>query len=478
MLLKDKALQGVKWDSLATGIIAGGSLLQIFLLVRFIDKSDFGQMAMINVVIAFAIVFLDFGVSSGIIHKQKIADEELSTLYWLSIIIGAFFSILFYFSSEIIAGFYAEPELDYLIKVVSSLFFIQSFGVQYRVLLTKKLQFKLLSKINLWIFLCSFLTTITLAIFHFGVMSLIVGRLTKAILESLLLMRFGRNCFNLSIRINTTEISYFIWFGSFQMGERFLNFFNRQVDLILIGKFLGSEALGVYDVIKRLLSRPYQLVNPIINKISFPVLSIIQNDDIKVKNYYLKQLNYICTLNFSIYLFLFFNASLILALILGPEWVAYQDLFMLMALYFLIYSSGNPVGTLLLSRGMPALGFYWNLVTMIMISSFVYLGSHYGLQGIATALLMAQCILFIPNYVFLVNKAVKIPYQAYFGALGVPFMLAIIVGSISYFVSQFLLFSPFLNLFILTILALIAFILFTMRFNRDFVNDFKLLFRQ
>lgn len=477
MLLKDRALRGVKWESLAMGIIVGGGLLQLFLLVRFIDKSDFGQMAMINVVIAFAIVFLDFGVSSGIIHKQKIEDEELSTLYWLSIIIGAFFSILFYFSSGIIAGFYAEPELNYLIKVASFLFLIQSFGTQYRVLLTKDLQFKLLSKINLWVFLCSFLTTIALAIFHFGVMSLIIGRLAKAILESLLLMRFGRNCFNLSIRINTREISYFIWFGSFQMGERFLNFFNRQVDLILIGKFLGAEALGVYDVIKRLLSRPYQLINPIINKISFPVLSIVQDDDIKVKNYYLKQLNYICTLNFSIYLFLFFNASQVLELILGPEWVAYQDLFMLMALYFLIYSSGNPVGTLLLSRGLPALGFYWNLVTMIMISSFVFFGLNYGLKGTATALLIAQCILFIPNYIFLVNKAVKIPYQVYFGALGVPFMLAIVVGCISYFVSQFLLFSPLLNLCILTILALMIFILLTMRFNRSFISDFKLLFQ-
>lgn len=478
MELKEKAFHGVRWNTIATGVIASGSIIQIFILVRFIEKSDFGLMAMINVVIAFASTFLDFGISSGVIHKQIISDEQLSTLYFFALILGFSFTLLLFGSSPAIANFYREPALEYLLRMLSVLFFVQSIGLQFNVLLTKGLQFELLAKINMLVFVVSFLVTVSLAISGFGVLSLVIGRLIYALLESTLLVFFGRYTFSLKWCMNMRDIQYFLKFGSYQMGERLFNFFNRQIDVILIGKFLGAESLGVYDIIKRLLKRPLQLINPIINDVSFPLMSSVQDDAKKVGAFYLKQLNYICTFNFAIYLFLFFNAEQVLHFLFGLDWGEYKWVFMIMSLYFLIYASGNPVGTLLLARGRPELGFYWNAVTVILISSFVYLGIGGGLEGVAVALLFMQCLLIIPNYVFLVNKAVPIEFKTYFLNLGQPFLLACMLGAISCFCNERLHFSMHFNLMILSSISIVVFLILNFIFNRPFFNDLKSLLLQ
>lgn len=477
MELKEKAFHGVRWNTIATGVIASGSIIQIFILVRFIEKSDFGLMAMINVVIAFTSTFLDFGISSGVIHKQNISDGQLSTLYFFALIMGFSFTIMLFVLSPAVAIFYREPALEYLLRILSVLFVIQSIGLQFNVLLTKGLQFELLAKINMLVFVVSFLVTVSLAISGFGVLSLVIGRLIYALLESTLLVFFGRHTFSLKWCMNMRDIQYFLRFGSYQMGERLFNFFNRQIDVILIGKLLGAESLGVYDIIKRLLKRPLQLINPIINDVSFPLMSSVQDDAKKVGDFYLKQLNYICTFNFAIYLFLFFNAEQVLHFLFGLDWGEYKWVFMIMSLYFLIYASGNPVGTLLLARGRPELGFYWNAVTVILISSFVYLGIRGGLEGVAVALLFMQCLLIIPNYVFLVNKAVPIEFKTYLFKLGQPFLIALIVGATTFICSKGLHFTPLVNLLFLGGVAMGVFFVLNFLFNRSFIWDMRLLLK-
>lgn len=465
----------MKWETIVTIIIAIGSIIQLFILVRFISKSEFGQMAMINIVIAFSNIFLDFGVSSGIIHKQEVNREQLSSLYWLSILIGSTFTIFLYLGSSQIAFFYNEPALTLLVQLIAPLFFIQSIGLQYQVILKKNLRFKTLSLIRFWAFLCSFVITIVLAVFHVGVLALVLGRLSKSILENALFLKLGRESFLPLFRIRFANISYFLWFGGFQLGERFLNFFNRQMDVILIGKFLGSEALGIYDVLKKILSRPFQMLSAISNGVSFPILSKVQDDERKLAGYYLKHLKYVCCLNFSTYAFFFCNASLILFTLLGPDWMNHTQLFVLMSAYFLIYSSGNPVGSLLLARGLPNLGFYWNFLTAGLILVLLLLGLTYGLQGIAIALLLGQVLLVFPNYALLVNRAVAIPMKRYLNTFVVPSIIGLSVGMASFLFSLFLSGDDILELTLVSSFAIVMFFSLNRHINNSFYQDFKQL---
>ena len=150
MSLKEKTLSGVKWTTFSTVINAIIQLLQIGILARFLDVSDFGLLAIITLVIGFSNMFVDFGISSAIIHNQNITNNQLSTLYWLNVFFSLVIFTIIFFSAPFIADFYDDTRLTELIIYTSLTIIIQAFGKQFFVLFEKKLMFNLLSKIEMF----------------------------------------------------------------------------------------------------------------------------------------------------------------------------------------------------------------------------------------------------------------------------------------------------------------------------------------
>jgi O-antigen/teichoic acid export membrane protein len=150
MSLKQKAIKGIKWTTVSTLTKAIIQLLQLSILARYVEPSAFGLIAIIMVIIGFSQMFMDLGISSAIIHKQNITNEQLSTLYWLNILSAIFVFVLIVFISPFIASFYHESMLTHLIILTSIIIVIQSFGKQFLVLFEKELQFNILAKIDIF----------------------------------------------------------------------------------------------------------------------------------------------------------------------------------------------------------------------------------------------------------------------------------------------------------------------------------------
>ena len=131
MSLKQKAFGAAKWTSFSAVATSVMQLLQIVVLSRFIDKADFGLMAVALFVIGLSQIFMDMGISNAIIHNQKVTKAQINTLFWLNIFAGVAIYITLYISTPFIADFYHSPELVSSIRWTSATYLIIPFGQQF-----------------------------------------------------------------------------------------------------------------------------------------------------------------------------------------------------------------------------------------------------------------------------------------------------------------------------------------------------------
>lgn len=432
-MLKQKAINGVKWTTLTSLVNALLQLLQLIILARFLSVDDFGLMAILMVVIGFSQIFVDFGLSKAIVYKQNISAVQLSTLYWLNILFGlVIFSIILLFTNPI-ANFYHEPQLKQYISLVSITVVIQSFGLQYRALFQKELNFNLLAKIDILSAFISFVTAISLSFLGYGIYALILPVMVMASLKTILLVVFGYKEHKPKLIFNLSEIKEFISFGAYSTGNGIVSTIATQIDVILIGKFLGTESLGLYSVIKELLLRPAELINPIITKVAFPVMSKVNHDINEVKNIYLKLINYVALVNFPIYIASLILASEIISIFLGEKWLSGVYSFQILTIWALIRSIENPIGSLVMAMGKPQIEMFWNMAMMIFMPLVVLISSSFGIHGVAYGNVVAIILLFVPGWYFLVFKLCGATLNEYFSKIFYPLVMSIGIGSIVFF---------------------------------------------
>lgn len=438
MNLKAQAISGVKWTTLSTVITTVLQLLQLAILARFLDPSAFGLMAIVMVVLGFVGAFADLGISNALIHRQDVTKEELSSLYWLNVIAGL---IMFFVTSIIapfIAKFYNEIELTRLIILISLTFIIQSFAQQFSMLLQKELRFREIARIEIVNKIFAFLITVYLAYKGFGVDALVYGALASSLVQTLQFLPIGLREYRPALRFKISEIHSFMSFGMYQMGEKTVNYFNLQIDTLLIGKLLGMEVLGIYNIAKQIVMRPAQVFNPIVTRVTFPAMSKIQNNIPKLKEVYLKTINYLSSINFPVYAFVFVFAQEIVLLMFGPKWHDAVLIIQILSIWAAWRSTGNPMGSLLLARGRADLGFWWNFGLFFYVPVGVWMASHWGLVGVAVGLNIIMATLIYPGWKILVYPLCGAGFWEYHKEILKPAFVVIICGAIVYFATYFL----------------------------------------
>ncbi len=471
MSLKQQALTGIKWTSISSVLIAVIQIAQLSILAHYLEASDFGLMAIVTVIIGFSALFMDLGISASIIHKQDITHIQLSSLYWLNIASGLLIFIIVYSLAPLLASFYDENELVPIVRLLAITFIISGVGNQYAILLQKALKFNVIAKIGIVSSIVGFLVATSLAVNGFGVYSLVYASLATVIVATVINVFIGLKEHRPSFHYHHKEITLMISFGLFQMGERSINYFNSQFDVILIGKLLGTETLGIYSVAKNLSMRPAQIINPIITKVTFPIMAKVQDDTLRLRDIYLKTINYLSSVNFPIYILIAILAEPIILTLFGEKWSESIIILQILSIYSALRATGNPIGSLLLAKGRVDLGFYWNLGLFFLIPLTIYIGSHWGLSSVAYSLLGLIIFLAIPTWYFMVNPLCGTGFKEYFWQILKPLIFAIIGGLFAYGVS--LLFgieNMYLNAGLIAVVMGIVVLVLNVWFNREFVD--------
>jgi O-antigen/teichoic acid export membrane protein len=474
--LKGKASAGVKWTSVAALVSAMSQLLLVIVLARFLDKSDFGVMALALFVINFSQLFIDMGVSNAIIHHGEVNKNQLSSLYWLNVFTGVLIFLSLLLLSPCIATFYEEPKLQSVINLVALTFLIQPFGMQFSVLLQKNLQFKSIAIRDILSKIIGFFVGAIFAYLEYGVYSLVFSTIASALINTIAVLIIGLPFYKPSFHFRYSDVKPFLSFGFFQMGEKMANFFNSQVDSVIIGKFLGVGSLGVYNVAKNLVMRPTQIINPVVTKVAFPVMSRVKDDISKLRKIYIKVIGFLSYINFPIFLFLAFFSEHIVTTLFGNQWLEAIPVLRVLALYFLIRSTGNPLGALQLARGRADWGFYWNIILLIFIPLSIFIGSRWGIIGVCYAFLLVQILLFIPAWYYMVRPLCEVSFYHYLNAFCRPFITSLIPVLILKFGQKYL--EAFVEhnlglLFLELLIYSLLFLIINFMVNRNVFEEFK-----
>jgi len=440
MTLREQTFSGVRWTTVSS---LGRALLQVFqiaILARLLTPADFGLVAVVAALMAILQMFSDAGVSNAIIHYQDITPTELSSLYWLNVGISTLLGLLLALLSPWVSLWYHEAELRPLFMIAALTLFVGALGQQARIVAQKNLRFADLAKVELGAALTGAVVAVALALLGGGAFSLIMGSLAAATSGTLLAWVYLAEGWRPKLALSATEIRRFLRFGAYIIGNNLANAFNSQVDVLLGGRLLGAQAIGLYSVPKDFSSRLAGIINPVVTGVSLPVMAKAQADTTLLKKLYLQMMRMTASVSFPVYVALAVFAGEVVRVLLGPQWQSAVPLLRLLACWALLRSTGNPVGSLLMALGRPDLSFHWNLALLLIMAPAVWLGSQFGLIGMAIAITLVAALLYVPNWYFLVRPLCGANFGEYTVQVAVPLGLSLVSGLIGYLGAQ-----PFVN---------------------------------
>ncbi len=377
MSLKAKVVSGIKWTSLGAVLTTGIQFFQNIVMAHLLNPTDFGQMALVALCVGLLFPVFDFGLSAAVIQSKEINRLQLSTLYWINIFLGFCCSLLLFLAAPFIATFFEDEALKWFLQVAAIHFILVGWGTLYAALIAKNLLFDLQNKIAIAAAILAFITAVLLALNGYGVWSLIFAFLVQNVTTSLLNILAGFRLFRPQFSYQFSAVSKLLNFGSFYAANNIINFLSANLDKIVIGKFLGTEALGLYSLVWNLVLMPVRKLNPIITNVAFPVFSKIQDDPKSVSKYYTQMISSLMVITLPLLLILSLLAEDFLFYWYGEKWMAASMTLSILAFVGILKSFANPGGTLFVAKGWANLLFYWNLVWTIALFASLYLVLEY-----------------------------------------------------------------------------------------------------
>lgn len=415
--LKNQVVSGIKWTTIGTITNAIAALLKVAILARFLDKADFGLMALVTFVMGFMNLFSDMGLTSAILHKQDISKQEYASLYWFNVGFSILLYLLLLLLTPLVSTFYRQPELDILIPLLGLNLLISAIGRIYKTMESKHLLFKKITMFEIVAAILSLLFAVYLAVADYGVLALVYSALLHYVVQNLLYFAYGIRKYGLLLRFRLQETKPFLKIGVYQVGGQVINYFNRDMDILLIGKFFSPDILGGYSLAKQLVSRPAQILNPILVKVASPALARFQDQKVELKNNYLRLVSVVAKINILVYTITIIFAPIIVEIFYGSSFVELATLVRILCLYMILRAIGNPIGSLIIATGKTDLEFIWNCITLLVLPIFIYMGSRIGINGVAWALNLAMLLLFYPSWKMLVYKMTGASFKEYLWAI-------------------------------------------------------------
>ena len=390
MSLVQKVFVGTVWN--VTGQLSRQliSLATIAILARFLSPGDFGLVAMGHTVKALAYVFASVGMGAAIIQRKDLSEDYLSTAYWTTFLAGMIIAAIVAGASPLVAWFFNRSELILIIAVTSVTFALGGISSTHRDLLEKRMQFKQISIIDFIDVCAGSAIAIIMAWKGMGYWSLVVREIAGTFFKIPLYavasgwrprLVFRRNCFR-----------DLFGFSSYVLMSNLLNYFNRNGDNIIIGRFLGATLLGYYDLAYSFMLKPLQYVSSTTSRVLFPALSKIQEDKDSVRRMYLRAIKIISLLTFPMMAGLFLVSSEAILVIYGAQWEPVVPVLQVFCLVGAVQSVTTNVGTVFMSQGRSDLMFK----TTLIISPFIWLsfiiGVRWGIIGVAIGYAIVTCV--------------------------------------------------------------------------------------
>tara|TARA_B100000700_G_C15041478_1_gene855553 strand:- start:315 stop:1763 length:1449 start_codon:yes stop_codon:yes gene_type:complete len=313
-------LENVKWASVSQFFKVIVQIANLVILTRFIKPDDYGLMAISMIFINFGLLLKDQGLSKAIIQKLNLKIEVVNAVFWFGIYASLFVYLIIYFSADLIADFYESEELTVILRTIALIFPIGALGSVHVALLERESKFKLVAFVELSCSIVSFIVAIVLAYLGYGVYALVFQAISYSVLNTLLMILSKSFSISISSSLKLGPIKEVLSFSVNLFLFNVINFFSRNLDNILIGKFLGVISLGTYNLAYRIMQFPLQSITFVFSRALLPVVSKAQNDNKNIERMYLNCVFSIAFLVFPLMIFLTNFGVETVIIFIGEEW--------------------------------------------------------------------------------------------------------------------------------------------------------------
>lgn len=437
MSLAKNTLKGITWSSISQ---FGKQIIQYFttiILASILNPSDFGLIALALIVIGFLNLFKDMGMSAAIIQTDENSEVLYSTVFWANVLIGVLFTIILFITAPLIAQFYNDERIINILRILSPVFLISSISILQKSLFEKKLEFKSLAHIELIAISVGSIVGIGMALTGYGVWSLVFQSISNNLFFSLLI--WFKSEFRPKYVFKFKEIKKIFNYSLNLAGYNLFNYFVRNADYLLIGKFLGKEQLGYYYLAYKIMLYPVQNITGIISRVLFPVYSQIKTDILKFRQVYKEVSNAIAFFTFPLMLGILIVSESFVNTFFGSNWNHHTLILLIMILapVGLMQSVVSTVGSIYMATGKTQYMFFWGIVTGIVYVTGFYIGIQFGVLCVAISYLINTVIFLYPVFA-IPFKFIELSVREFFSSFKVILLSSIIMLLLTFLIKNYL----------------------------------------
>lgn len=391
---KRELLSGVAYTAVAkyAGVLI--SLLISAILARLITPDDFGVVAVATVIITFFNILSDLGIAPAIVQNKELTGKDLSNIFSFTIWVGVFFSICFFFFSWPIAFYYGDSILLPICQILSVNLFFSAANIVPSALLYKNKEFRFLSFRTLILQVVGGVAGVVAALSGAGLYALLIAPVFTSVF--VFLVSYWKYPQRLNWGWERESLRKIFVFSTYQFLFSVVNYFSRNLDKLLIGKFLGMSSLGYYEKSYRLMMLPLQNITHVITPVMHPVFSEFQHDLSRLSVSYGKVVRLLAFLGFPLSFFLYFNAREVMLIVFGDQWVSAVPVFQILSLsvgiQLILSTSGSIFQAANDTRMLFVCGLFSSLLTVggVLTGVFIF--------NTAEAVAWGVCISFFLNF--------------------------------------------------------------------------------
>jgi PST family polysaccharide transporter len=371
-------------------------------LARLLTPNDYGTVAMISTVLGFAAVFRDLGLSEATVQRKEISQGEISTLFWLNVIIGAALTGVVALLAPALAWFFETPSLKSLTIAYSATFLIGAAAVQHAALLRRRMAFGSLAVIEAASLGTGLAVTVLLAWYGTGYWALALGRLAEALAYTIGATSASR--WRPSHPRGYAEVRPLLAFGANLTGFSLMNYLARNLDALLIGKAWGAEQLGLYSKAYGLLLLPLRQINAPLSAVAVPALSRLIDDADRYRAAYCRILGIISIIAMPLAAFFIVNSDWVILVAFGPRWAEASPLFSLLGISALVQPITNTTGWLFVSQNRTRELLHWGVISSAVVTASFLLGLPFGAAGVAASYSLVSVVVATPMLLWFVGR--------------------------------------------------------------------------
>jgi PST family polysaccharide transporter len=389
-----QSVRGGAISILSRGINAVLQVASVLFLARLLTPEDYGLVAMVTALTGFAPVLVDLGTKDAVVQRLSITEEEVSSLFWLTMGVGVALALLVSASGSVIAGFYHEPRLTPIVLVSSLTFVASALTAQHQGLLRRAVMFRELAIIDVVSNVLSISAAVVIAYVGFGYWALVIRPVA---MYSLTAVGTWMYCRWLPRKpVVTGGVKQMVSFGLSVSGFSLTDFVGRNSDRVAVGHGLGARTLGFYQNALFIYDNLLDVLVFQLHQVAIASLSKLQNDLVELRRSWAKALSTATFYAMPAFGVLAVTSRDLVIMLLGPKWASAGVILSVLALRGIPHSAERTLGWLHVAAGKTNRWFRWGVAATCGQLLALVIGIRFGTMGVAYAYVIFMFISFIP----------------------------------------------------------------------------------